>query len=826
VVENLTAQLRYALRKLSRAPLFTTVAVLTLAVGIGSNTAIFSVVNGVLLKPLPFHEPGRLVGVWHEAPGLGFDRVNQSPALHFTYVSENRAFESVGMWDNDQASVTGLEEPEQVDAMYVTHQIMPMLGVQPSLGRAFSAEDDAPGTPETVILGHGYWQRRFGGSPDALGRTLTVDSRPREIIGVMPEGLEFLRWDPELYLPFQFDPDEVFMGNFSYQAIGRLRPDATVESANADLDRMLPMAVETYPGGVNLGMLQEAGFAGNVHPLIEDVVGDVGSTLWVLLGTVAMVLLIACANVANLFIVRAEARQREVAVRTAMGAGRRDVVGQLLLESALLGLGGGLVGLLLAFGGLKLLVAVGPETLPRLNDIGVDPTVLGFTLLVSLVAGILFGLLPALRYGTPNLVEALKEGGRGGSAGRERHVARNTLVVAQMALALVLLAGSGLMVRSFRALSGVDPGFQAPDEVVTFRVTIPSAEIGDPEQVALVHQEILRKVQEIPGVAAAAFSSSVTMDGWDSNDALEVEDDPVVGDELPPIRRYKWIGGGYHATMGNPVLAGRSITWADIQDRALVAVVTEDLARAHWPTPAEAVGRRVRSFGGDLGNSEWREIVGVVGAIHDEGLGQDPVPTVFWPQVVTDFWGEEIDTRRSMAYAVRARGANPGALLPQIREAVWSVNPNLPLARVSTLEELVADSLGRTSFTLIMLGIAAGVALFLGAVGIYGVISYVVAQRTREIGVRMAMGAATSDVSAMVLRQAMVLAGLGVAIGLAAATGLTRLMASLLYGVSPLDLPTFGTVALALSAIALVASYVPARRAAGVDPVEALRAEL
>jgi predicted permease len=802
------------------------VAILTLAVGIGSNAAIFSVVNGVLLEPLPFEQPERLVGIWHTAPGLGFDQVNQSPALHFTYREESRAFESVGMWDNSQVSVTGLEEPEQVDAMLLTHQVLPMMGIQPFIGRSFSEEDDAPGTPETIILGYGYWQRRFGGDRDVLGQTVTVNGRPREVVGVMPEGLEFLRWRPAVYLPFQFDPAEVYVGNFSYQAIGRLMPDATIESANADIDRMLPLAVERYPGGISLGMLEEAGFAGNAHSLKEDVVGDVGSTLWVLLGTVAMVLLIACANVANLFIVRAEGRQREMAVRTAMGAGRRQVAGQLLLESAVLGLLGGVAGLALAFLGLKALVALGPESLPRLSSIGIDPTVLGFTVIISLVAGVLFGLLPALRFRAPDLVSALKEGGRGGSAGKERHLARNTLVVVQMALALVLLAGSGLMVRSFQALRDVDPGFSAPEEVLTFRISIPRAEVPEEEQVALMHQDILRRVQEIPGVASAAFSSSVSMDGADSNDAVEMEDDPVVGEGLPPIRRFKWIGEGYHATMGNPVRAGRSITWADIQDRALVAVITEDLAREYWESPNQAVGRRLRRFGGDLGKPQWVEIVGVVGAVHDDGMSQETVPTVFWPQVTMNLSGDEVTTPNTLSYAVRARSGRPDDLLSQVRAAVWAVNPNLPLARVTTLSELVNDSMARTSFTLIMLGIAAAVALFLGAVGIYGVISYVVAQRTREIGVRMAMGAETADVSRMVLRQAMVLAGGGVLVGLVAAAGLTRLMASLLYGVSPMDPLTFGAVALGLSSIVMVASYIPARRAAGVDPVVALRAEI
>jgi len=825
-VDQLAQHLRYTVRKLLRAPLFSAVAVLTLAVGIGSNAAIFSVVQGVLLRPLPFEEPDRLVGIWHTAPGLGFDEVNQSPALHFTYADESRTFESVGMWDNGQASVTGLAEPEQVDVMSVTWQTLPMLGVQPKLGRTFTEDDDAPGTPETVVLGDGYWRRRFGADPSVIGRTLTVNGRAREIVGVLPESFHFLAFEPDLYLPFRFDRAELFVGNFSYQAIGRLKPGATIASADADIERMVPMAVERYPGGITQSMLDQAHFAAAVRPLKQDVVGDVGNVLWVLLGTVAIVLLIACANVANLFIVRAEGRQREMAVRTAMGAGRGQVTAQLLTESVVLGVVGGGVGLGLAWSGLKLLVALGPESLPRLDEIGIDFSVLGFTLAVSILAGVLFGLFPALRYGSPKLVAALKEGGRGGSAGKERHLARNGLVIAQMALALVLLAGSGLMVRSFQALRSVDPGFTDPDEVVTFRVTIPNAEVEDPVVVAQTHQEILRRVQAIPGVASAALSSSVTMDGWDSNDPLESEDHPAEPGQLPPIRRYKWIGPGYFATMENRMVAGRDLTWQEVNDRAKVVVLSESLARAEFDDPMAAVGKRVRQAG--IGDEQaWYEVVGVAADARDDGMGRDPVPIVYWPQMVDGFWGEAgTTTQRSMAFAVRAAGGNPQALLPAIRQAVWGVNPNLPLARVRTLSELVAGSTAQTSFTLIMLAIAAGVALFLGAVGIYGVISYVVAQRTREIGVRMAMGAERGMVTRMVLRQAGGLALVGVGVGLVAALGLTRLMTALLYGVSPVDPLTFGGVALLLALIALLASWVPAHRAASVNPTEALRAEV
>lgn len=824
-MDSFAHELRYTIRKLLRAPLFTSVAVLTLAVGIGSNAAIFSVVNGVLLKPLPFEDPESLVGIWHTAPGLDFPEVNQSPALHFTYASESRTFESVGMWDDGASSVTGVDEPEQVESMWVTYQTLPMLGVPPLIGRTFTPEEDSPDGAHTTVLGHAYWQSRFAADPGVLGQTIVVSGITREIIGVMPEGYRFLTYDPALYLPFRFNEAEVFMGNFSYQAIGRLMPGATVEQANADVERMLPMAIERYPGGLTLGMLEEARFGALVRPLKEDVVGDVGSVLWVLLGTVGIVLLIACANVANLFIVRAEGRQREIAVRTAMGAGRGKITGQLLTESLVLGVVGGMAGLALAFGGLRLLVALGPESLPRLHEIGIEPIVLGFTVLVSLGSGLLFGLLPALQYGRSNLVACLKEGGRGGSAGKQRHLARNALVVTQMALALVLLAGSGLMVRSFQALKAVDPGFDDPESVLTFRVTIPSTEVDETEEFARIHQDILRRVQEIPGVASAAFSSSVTMDGSDSSDAVQVEEFPVQADQIPPIRRLKYVGAGYFETMGNAVLAGRAITWTDVEERSLVVMVTESFVSDYWDSPADALGKRISLFGGDIGTMEWREIVGVVGNVRDDGMSQDAVTVVYWPQVVSNWWNEDLFTPRSMAYAVRTETGNPSALLPQMREAVWAVNPNLPVARVATLDELVDRSMARTSFTLVMLAIAAGVALFLGGVGIYGVISYVVSQRTREIGVRMALGAEKSDVRWMVLKQASTLAAGGVTIGVIAAAGLTRLMSSLLYGVDPIDLPTFGAVALALVTVALIASYLPARRASSVEPVVALRFE-
>jgi predicted permease len=814
---------RQLLRKLLRSPTFTLVSIGTLALGIGANAAIFGVVHGVLLKPLPFDEPEALVGIWHTAPGLGFDKVNQSPALHFTYRELGQVFEQIGMWDNEQVSVTGLAEPERVESMNVTDGTLSLLRVKPKLGRIFTPEDDAPGTPLTVILSEAYWQRRFGSDPKVLGRTMTVNGKSREIVGVLSKELRFLRYQPDLFLPFQFDPAEVFMGNFSYQGIGRLKPGVGIDEANADVSRMIPLAAEKFPRGLSLKMMQEARFDANVVPLKEDAVGDVGNVLWILLGTVGLVLLIACANVANLFLVRTDARQQELALRTALGAVWKRLSRELLLESVTLGTLGGLLGLALAYGGIRLLVAIGPESLPRLNEIGIDSTVLLFTFGISIFSGVLFGLFPLFKYGRMSLTAALKEGGRGGSEGRERHRARSFLVVAQIALALVLLVGSGLMIRSFQALRKVNPGFVRPDEILSVRLYIPSAEVEDPVQVVRMHRQIMERIAAIPGVDSIGLSSSVTMDGWDSNDPIWVEDFPVPEGQLPPIRRYKWIAENYFETMGNPILAGRAITWNDIETKASVVVVTENLAREYWGDPAKAIGKRVRQA--FEGPGPWREIVGVVGNEYDNGVAEEPPTIVYWPMLIDKFWDQELFGQRSMVYAIRTQRLGTPTFLDEVRTAVWSVNPNLPLANIRTLQELLDNSMARTSFTLIMLAIASGVALVLGAVGIYGVISYSVSQRTREIGVRMALGAARRDVNRLVLQEGVPLILVGLALGLVAALGLTRLMAALLFGVSPIDPVTFASVSVTLAAIALLASYLPARRASGLDPIDALRWE-
>ena len=817
-------RLRPLLRRFTRAPMFTAAALLTLAIGIGANTAVFSVVNGVLIKPLPYPKSEELVGVWHSAPGVVFKdgAVNVSPTMYFSYREEGRAFQQVGIWSQGGVTVTGFSEPEQVRSLFVTQGVLDAVGVPPALGRWFSREDDSPGSPETVLLTHGYWQRRFGGDRNVLGRSLTIDSKPRTVIGVMPEGFRFLDADAELILPQRFDRARVFLGNFSFTGIARLKPGVTIEQANADVARMLPMWLKAWPTplGLDRAVFESARFAPALRPLKQDVVGNITDVLWVLMGTIGVVLLIACANVANLLLVRVEGRQQELATRAALGAGRGRIARELIHESLTLGAMGGVLGVGVAFGALRLLKALRPETLPRLDEIVIDPLVIGFAAAAALLSGVLFGLIPILKYSGPQFITALR-GTRTASHSRERHRARNVLVVVQVALALVLLVASGLMIRTFQSLRHVEPGFTRANELQMLRVSIPPTLIEDPSRVLRTYSDILEKLAALPGVSAAAFVSSAPLEGFNSNDPIGAEDKPYDPKKIPPIRRFKFISPGYFRTVGTPLVTGRDITWSDVLDDHPVAVISENMAREMWGAPSAALGKRIKVAPVD----SWREIVGVVGDVRDNGV-HEPAPTiVYWPTMMAKFWGNERFASRSLTFVLRSDRTGTEAFLTQIRQAVWSVNGSLPLALVRTLQDVYDRSLARTTFALVMLAIAGAMALLLGIIGIYGVIAYSVSQRTREIGIRMALGVEQRDLRRMFLQHGLVLAGIGVVVGIGVAAALMRLMTSMLYQVSPLDLTTYAGVSLVLLAAAMTASYLPARRAASLNPVDALRAE-
>ncbi len=803
--------------------MFAAITLITLAIGIGANTAIFSVINGILLKPLPYPESDRLVGVWHTAPGLGFTDLNASPATYLTYREEGRTFVDSGIWQNDSVSVTGLGEPEQVESLNVTDGVLPVLGVRPLIGRWFTRKDDSPGSQDTVILTYGYWQRKFGGDASVIGRRIIVDAKAHEVIGVMPRTFRFLNAKPALLTPLKLERSKLFIGNFSYQEVARLKPGVTLAAANADVARMLPIMMRKFPvpPGMNLKMLEEARLGPNVRPLKQDVVGDVGKVLWVVMATIGLVLLIACANVANLLLVRADGRQQELAIRAALGAGWTRIARELLLESLTLGVIGGALGLALAYAAVRLLVSIAPASLPRLEEISIDPLVLVFTLGISLLAGVLFGLIPVFKYAGPQLGTALREGGRSLSQGRERHRARSVLVIVQVALALVLLISSGLMIRTFQALKNVQPGFTRPGEILTLRVSIPEAQVPDKDRVLRMHNEIAMKISEIPGVSSVGLSNSITMDGGKNNDPIFAEDKTYSSSTIPPMRRFKFISPGFFASMGNPLLAGRDLTWTDIFEKRSVVLISENFAREYWGNPSQALGKRIH----ENPKSPWREIVGVVGNERDDGVNKKAPTIVYWPMVVREFWGDPLMVRRTLAFAVRSSRTGSSDFLHQVRQAVWSVNPNLPLADVRTVQEIYDKSLARTSFTLTILAVAGGMALLLGLIGIYGVISYSISQRTREIGIRMALGAPREQVRQMFVRHGLSLTGIGVACGLVAALALSRLMSSLLFEVNPIDPVTYGAVSVGLLAAATLASYLPARRATVIDPVDALRME-
>jgi predicted permease len=832
-LETFGRDLRLALRGMRRRPGFTLAVVLTLALGIGANTAIFGVVDGVLIKPLSYPNAGELVSIKHVAPGLSVNELRMSATQYFTYRDEGRVFQHIGLYGDGGRTITGVGEPEQARALFVTYDVLQALGVKPQLGRLFT-EADSPvrGRPyaPVILLTHAYWQRRFGGDRSIIGRQLVADSNPAEVIGVMPEGFRFLDMEPaaEVISLITIDRSGLRIGGFGYWSLARLKPGVTVADANADIVRMLPIWLNAWPTPPNTAGRQEYEkwkITPVVQPLKDEVVGGVGDMLWVLMATIGMVLLIACANVANLMLVRSESRRQEFAVRTALGARRGDIVREVLVESLALSLVGGALGVALAHAGLTLVIATAPTTLPRVEDISLDPRVMAFAIVVSLFSSMLFGALPALKHaaqhGAPIVGAA-----RGASTSRERQRMRNALVVVQVALALVLLVASGLMIRTFVALLDVEPGFAAGADVQTARVWVPPPQVPDAERVMRIQHEILDKVAALPGVKAAAFASAVPMEG-----PLRVALNPVWVDgkdyapgTTPPMRRMKTVSPGYFGAIGTRMIAGRDITWSDIYGRAKVAIVSENFAREVWGSPAAALGQRIRDSA-PTSTDLWREIVGIVEDVHEDALYQAAPAFVYWPVMMENFGGNTLFATRAVNLVIRSDEAGRESLLNGVRSAVSSVNSSMPVFLVRTMKDLYDESMARTSFALVMLAIAAAMALALGVIGIYGVIAYVVVQRSREIGIRLALGAAPTQLKRMFVRQGLALTAVGAGVGMVTAIALTQWMSSLLFGVGRFDPATYTVVLGVLMMAAAMASYVPARRAAAVDPVDTLTAE-
>lgn len=828
-VEGILLDIRHGVRALSHSPVFTAVALLTIAIGIGANAAVFSVVNSVLLKPLSYPHAEQLVALHQTAPGAeglaDFENgLLLSPSMYFTYSDHNQTFQSIGVWAAGTANITGIAEPEQVRTVYLSDGVLQTLGVPPALGRWLSQIDQEPNGPKRAMLSYGYWQRRFGGDPTVIGRNIVIDSQPREIVGVMPKGFRFVAADFDLATPLAFDRGKLDMAGFGYHGIARLKPGATIAQANADLSRMLPIWMDSWSNGPgqNSHIYEQWRITPMIHPLKQEVIGNISEFLWVVMATIAVVMLIACANVTNLLLVRLEARQQELAVRTALGAGRARIIRVLLLESVMLGVMGGLVGVGLAYAGVRILVAIGPSNLPRLNEVAIDARVLGFTFVLSVLSGLGLGLIPALKYARPRGSSALQSVGRTITLSRERHRARSWLVVGQVAMALVLLVSAGLMIRTFGALRKVDPGFADPRHLQLLRISIPYSLISDPEKVMRMHHQIIDKLAAIPGVKAAAFVSEMPMEGFDSDwDQIYAEDKVYAANTLPALRLYKYLSPGLLRTAGTRLVAGRELTWSEIYGFQPVVMISESLAGEMWGSSSAAVGKRLR----ENKNMPWHEIVGVVQDVREKGL-QDPAPEiVYWPPLRKNPLGGPNQAVRAATFVIRSDRAGTEGFMNEIHKAVWSVNSNLPLASVRTMQEVFDKSVARTSFTLVMLVIAGAMALALGIVGMYGVMSYSVSQRQREIGIRLALGAKNADVLRMVLRQGTKLALMGVAIGIIAALGLTRLMTNLLFGVTAHDPLTFAAVSGLLVTIAVLACYIPARRATLVDPIVALRYE-
>jgi predicted permease len=829
-VDDLGRDARQGLRALGRTPSFTAVVLLTLALGIGANTAIFSLVDGIVLKPLPYPNASELISLRHTAPGAAWlgtmaSDLPLSASMYVTYAEHNRTFSSLGVWLAGTATVTGVGNPEEVRSVSVSDGVLEALGIPPLLGRALGAEDQAPdAVVRPVVLGYGYWMRRFGGDPSVIGRAIEVNASPSRVVGVMPRGFRVVDADADLIVPFAFDRRTLILPGFGLEAVARLKPGVTLAEASADVARMVPIWMRSWPvvPGVDPTIYEAWHITPMLRPLATDVIGNIARVLWILLGTIGLVLLVACANVAGLMLVRLDGRQTELAVRAALGAGRGRIVRALLVESALVALAGGVLGVALAAVGVHLLVAYGPDTLPRLHEVRIDARALAFAFAASLLSSALIGLIPALRYARLGPAGAVR-GSRGATDSRERRRARQGLVIAQVTLALVLLVASGLMIRTFQSLQAVVPGFTHPEAIQTLRVVFPDRLLPDPERVTRLQQDIVNRLAALPGVTSVAFANGVPMTGGTPEwDVISVEGKQYDANETPPVRFFKQISPRYFETMGTALVAGRDLTWTDLYDRRRVVIVSEGMARELWGSPASAIGKRVHRLLG----SPWWEIVGVARDVHEHGADVRAPDIVYWPAYGEDsLQPGQVTATRSVTFTIRTPLAGRESLLADIRRTVWSANASLSVSSEQTMEAIYDASMQRTSFTLVLLGIAGAMALILSLVGLYGVISYAVSRRTREIGIRLALGAPPRGVGWLFVGNGLRMAAIGLALGLVAAAGFSRAMSSIVFGVSPLDPVTFAIAPLLLLAAAALASYLPARRASRIDAVRALQQE-
>jgi predicted permease len=829
LIEDTLQDLRYGVRTLRKQPAFTVAAILTLALGIGAYTAIFSLVNSIVLKPLPYPHPEELVSLQHTAPGaqgmgnLASD-LRLSASMYLTYAEHTHTFSHIGVWMAGTRTVTGTGDPEEIRTIAVSDGVLQALGVAPLAGRLLDAADQDPrATVRVAILGHGYWMRRFGGDASIIGRTIIVNSKPREVVGVMPKDFRIVNVEPDLIAPMAIDRSELQLPGFGLETVARLKPGVTIAEASADVARMVPIWMRSWPmvPGVDPLIYETWQITPAIRPLATEVVGNVARVLWVLFGAIGIVLLVACVNVAGLMLVRLEGRQSELAVRAALGAGGGRIVRALFVESTMLALAGGALGVGLAVLSIRLLVSHGPDTLPRLHEIAVDSRAFGFAIAVSLLSSVLFGVLPAFRYIGREIAGTLHAGGRTASDSRERRTARNGLVVVQIAMALVLLVASGLMVRTFQALRSVDPGFTKPNEIQTIDIAIPGSLLPEPERVARLQQDIADRLSAIPDITSVGFASVVPMAGGTPDwDAMFIEGREYTSREIPPMRFFTYISPRYLATMGTRLVAGRDFSWSDLYDRRRVVMVSENMAREVWGSAAAAVGKRIRTGPA----RSWREVVGVVQDVHEHGADVAAPTIVYWPTFGERAWDDgQTGAARNVTFTIRSPRAGHESLLADVRRAVWAANASLSIANERTMQQIYDRSMERASFSLVLLALAGLMTLALGVIGIYGAIAYAAAQQTREIGIRVALGAAPTALTRMFVRRGVVLTGVGIALGLIGASAVTRVMSSLLFGIGPLDPLTYATVSLLLIAAAATASYIPARKASAVDPVKALR---